>query len=190
VRISTSRNCTYFTDHLLERRYDEAQLEIARLRSIVEGPAYRSRDDLPAGSPSEHCCVAKLQHIKRLHGAIACLGMRYPRDHGLDSWDELNGELPSMLDHIRAVNEQLKRLEDPQTPLSPTFSRASTVHRRSQLEPQNVRTSSFSSDARPRPPSPTESNISVSRDSVSPVGASNKSRKRSKGTGYFANQGR
>jgi hypothetical protein len=165
-------------------------MEIARLSSIIDGPAHGPRDNFSEGSPSECSCEVRLMHIKRLHEAIACLGLRHPREHGLDSWEELKGELPHMLDHIRGINKQLKVLDDPESPMSRTSSRASTAHRRHQSDPQNLRTTSFSRDVRPRPSSPTESNISVSRDSLSAVDAGNRAgKRRSKGTGYFSNQG-
>jgi hypothetical protein len=168
-------------------RYEEAQLEIARLRSVIDEKAHRLRDDSREGSPSECSCEARLLHIKRLHEEIACLGLLHPRQHGLHSWEELSGELPHMLDHIRGINEQLKRLTDPGSPV-PTTSQTSTIHRRNQPEPQNVRQSSLPNGVRPRLPSPTGSNISVSRSSIS--ASRNESRRRSsRGTGYFSNQG-
>ena len=157
------------------------------MNSIIDGQAYRARGGFSSDSPTECYCEARLSHIKRLHQAIACLGLRRPRDHGLDSWEELKGELPHMLDHIRGINDQLKHAEDLEMPASSTFSRSRTVHRRNQSEPQNVRETSFSS-VRPRPSSPTGSNIS--RDSGSAFSASNMSWKRgSRGVGFSSNLG-
>jgi hypothetical protein len=163
-------------------------MEIARLRSIVDERPNGPRDDSGEGSPSECDCEARLFHIKCLHEKIACLGMLRPRQHGLNSWKELSGELPTMLDHISGINEQLKQLEDPESSVSTTSSRAKISHRRHRLEPQNVLQSSLSKDVHPRLPSPTESNISVPRNSIS--AARNVSRKRSsRNTGFFSNQG-
>lgn len=163
-------------------------MEIARLRSIVDERAPRPRDDSREGSPSECDCEARLSHIKCLHENIASLGMLRPRRHNLNSWKELSGELPHMLDHISGINEQLKTLEDPGSPVSTTSSRTKISHHRHQSEPQSVLQSSLSKDVHPRLPSPTESNISVSRNSIS--AARNVSRKRSsRNTGYFSNQG-
>ena len=136
------------------------------------------RDESHEGLSPE-CCQAKLLHIKSLHEEIACLGMLHRRQHGLNSWPELSGELPTMIDHIRGINKQLKRLRDPESPTpTPTPTQADTGHRRNHSEPQNVR---------PRPLSPTGSNISVSRDSASTV--RNESRRRSsRGPAYFSNQ--
>jgi hypothetical protein len=180
--------CTLLSDiAFLGHRYDEALLKIAKLNSIIDGQVYRARGGFSGGSLAECYCEARLLHIKRLHQAIASLGLRHPRDHGLDSWEELKGELPHMLDHIRGINDQLKRVEDLEMLASSTPSRSHT-HRRNQSEPQGVRETSFSS-VRPRPPSPTGSNIS-SRDSGSAFSASNMSWKRgSKGAGFLSNPG-
>jgi hypothetical protein len=87
---------------------------------------------------------------------------------------------PHMLDHIRGINDQLKRVEDLEMSASSASSRSHTVHRR-------VR-ETFSS-VRPRSPSPARSNFS-SRDSGSAFSASNKSWKRgSKGAGFLSNPG-
>jgi hypothetical protein len=179
---------TLLSDIVLGHRYDEAQLEIAKLNSIIDGQAYRARGGFSVDSPTQCYCEARLIHIKRLHQAIACLGLRRPRDHGLDSWEELKGELPHMLDHIKGINEQLKDTEDLEMPASPTFSRSRTVHRRNPSELQNVGETSFSS-LRQRPPSPTGSNFS-SRDSGSNFSASSMSRKRgSRGVSFSSNLG-
>src|SRR5947209_8106138 len=173
----------------LGHRYDEAQREIAKLNSIIDGRAYRARDGFSGDSPTGCYCEARLQHIKCLHRAIACLGLRRPRDHGLDSWEELKGELPHMLDHIRGIDKQLKKIEDLEMSASSTSSRPGIVHRRNQSEPQNVRETSFPS-LHLRQSSPTGSNFSSSRDSGSAFSATNRSWKRgSKGVGYPSNPG-
>jgi hypothetical protein len=166
----------------LGHRYDEAQLEIAKLNSIIDGRAYRARDGFSGGPSTECYCEARLIHIKRLHHAIACLGLRRPRDHGLDSWEELKGELPHMLDHINGINKQLKHFEDLEMAAPSKSSRSGDMHRRNQSEPQNVREAPFPS-VRPRQSSPTESSFS-SRDSGSAFSATKKPWKRtSKGVG-------
>jgi hypothetical protein len=188
--VSPSLFCTLLSDiAFLGHRYDEAKREIAKLNSVIDGRAYRTRDGFSGNSPTGCYCEARLHHIKRLHHAIACLGLRHPRDHGLDSWEELKGELPHMLDHIKEINKQLKTFEDLEVSASPIFPRSGTMHRRNQSEPQNVRETLFSSDHL-RQSSPTGSNFSSSRDSGSAFSATNKSWKRgSKGFGYSSNPG-
>lgn len=182
--------CTLLSDiAFLGHRYDEAQLEIAKLNSIIDGRAYKARNGFSGDLPTECYCEARLHHIKRLHHAIACLGLRRPREHGLDSWEELKGELPHMLDHIKGINQQLKRFEDLEMSASYTSSGPGAAHRRNQSAPQNVRETPFPS-VHPRQSSPTGSNFSSSRDSGSASGAANKSWKRaSKGVGYPSNPG-
>ena len=158
------------------------------MNSTIDGQAYRARDGFSGYSPTECYCEARLIHIKRLHQAIASLGLRRPRDHGLDSWEELKGELPHMLDHIKGINKLLKQVEDLEMPASSAISQSRTVHRRNQSEPQNVGETSFSI-LRQRPPSPTGSNIS-SRDSGSAFSSSSMSRKRgSKVVDFSSNLG-
>ena len=150
----------------------------------------RLREALWNSSAPECYCEARLSHIKRLHEAITCLGLRLRRQHGLNSWEDLSSELPHMLDHIKGIDEQLKKLEISARASSPTPSRASTSHRRYRSEPQNVDRNTSSKDARPRMPSPSESNISLPRSSLSAIGTSTKSGKRSsKNAGFFSNQG-
>jgi hypothetical protein len=181
--------CTLLSDiAFLGHRYDEAKREIAKLNSVIDGRAYRTRDGFSGNLPTECYCEARLHHIKRLHHAIACLGLRRPRGHGLDSWEDLKGELPHMLDHIKEINKQLKAFEDLEMS-APSISSPGTTHRRYQSEPQNVRETLFPSDHL-RQSSPTGSNFSSSRDSGSAFSATNKSWKRgSKGFGYSPNLG-
>ena len=157
---------------------------------MVDERNNRLRDALHHSSPPECDCEAKLSHIKRLHEAITWLGLHPQRKHGLDSWEDLRSELPHMLDHIKGMDEQLKRVQPSARSASPTPSGASMAHRRHRSEPEYVNKNRSSADVRPRLPSPTESNISVLRDSLSTAGASTKSRnRRSRGTGFFSNQG-
>ena len=173
----------------LGHHYDEAKREIAKLKGLIDGRAYRTRDGFSGDSPTGCYCEARLHHIKRLHHAIACLGLRRPRDHGLHSWEDLKGELPHMLDHIKEMDKQLKNLEVLEMSASSTSSRLGTLHRRNQSEPQNVRETLFPNDHL-RQSSPTGSNFSSSRDSGSAFSASNKSWKRgSRGVGYSSNPG-
>jgi hypothetical protein len=182
--------CTLLSDVALGLRYDEAQREIAKLNSIiVDGRAYRTRGAFSGDSPTGCYCEARLQHIKRLHRAIACLGLRHPRDHGLASWEELKAELPHMLDLIKGIDKQLKNLEDLAMSASPTPSQPGIAHRRNQSEPLNIRDTLFPG-VDLRQSSPTGSNFSSSRDSGSAFSATNKSWKRgSKAFGYSPNPG-
>lgn len=166
---------------------EEAETEIASLRSIVDEQVHSHSEDAGEQWPSDCDCAAKLLHIKRLHKEIASLGLRRPREHSLESWEELKGELPHMLDHIRGINKQLKWIDDADSPTSPATSRPNTVHCRNQYEPQSFFNQSASKHGRQRAPSPTGSNVSISRDSIS---ANHKSRRtRTRATDYFANQG-
>ena len=54
---------------------------------------------------------AKLSHIRRLHAAIANLGLRHAMAHTTHDWDELTDELPAMVQRIDKVNVTLKQLE-------------------------------------------------------------------------------
>lgn len=54
---------------------------------------------------------AKLSHIRRLHAAIANLGLRHPMAHTTQDWGELTDELPAMVQRIDKINITLKELE-------------------------------------------------------------------------------
>lgn len=54
---------------------------------------------------------AKLYHIRRLHAAIANLGLRHAVAHTSQDWEELSDELPAMVQRIDQTNITLKKLE-------------------------------------------------------------------------------
>ncbi|ERF72146.1 hypothetical protein EPUS_02937 [Endocarpon pusillum Z07020] len=54
---------------------------------------------------------AKLSHIRRLHAAIANLGLRHPMPYTTQDWEELSVELPAMVQRIEKINFTLKELE-------------------------------------------------------------------------------
>ncbi len=62
-------------------------------------------------SELKHHDDAKLSHIRRLHAAIANLGLRHPMTHTINDWDELSHELPAMVHRIDKINITLKELE-------------------------------------------------------------------------------
>ncbi len=153
----------------LSRDLEAAQVEVDKLTSILES----NNLSLP-----KHDDEPKLQHIKRLHKAITSLGLRRPRAHGLDTWEELKGELPTMLDHIKGINQQLQETEESIAVESSAIPQSRTAHRHAQSESHATDQALPYGEFNPRVPSPTESNVSARRDPFTKADKVNKGWKR------------